>query len=118
MTNDMTIIGSIIIFFFILGASIPFINQAFGIEEQPFVDAEGIVLDIGDQMENSTSPELYENFVPTGGITIFKVIGSVFKMFFWGFGQVPLWINIAILWPLRILLALIIARNIWVGGGS
>jgi len=51
-------------------------------------------------------------------VSLKSVIWSVVKMFFWTFGSIPTWLDLIVFLPLRIILALIIARNIWIGGGS
>ncbi len=105
MVNDITIIGGIIFIFIIIGAVLPFINSEFG-EPEDLVNPQVIADTIGAEEDTIGS-------VLSG----FTVIKSVFLMFFWSF-QVPLIIELVIFMPLRILLALIIARNIWVGGGG
>ena len=102
--NDMSIIAVIISIFILIGITIPYINSEFGQSiSTPNVDTlEG---DVGDDM------------VDSGTVTIFSVLFSVGKMFFWTFGSLPFWLD-AIFVIFRIILALIIARNIWIGGGA
>ena len=50
-------------------------------------------------------------------LSVWKIIGSMFTSIFWTFGVAD-WINLFILLPLRLLLLLLIARNIWIGGGG
>lgn len=104
MVNDMTIIFSIVTLFIAVGFITPMINDEFGGEydtNSPDYIKEQINQ---DDIESTTSS--------------WKIIISVFSMFFWTFGALPVWLETLIFLPLRIILAFIIARNIWIGGGS
>ncbi len=105
MVNDITIIGGIIFIFIIIGAVLPFINEEFG-EPESLVNVNVVTDTIGAQEDTLGD-------LATG----FTVLKSIFLMFFWSF-QVPLIIELVIFMPLRILLLLILVRNIWVGGGG
>ena len=105
--NDMTIIFGLIAFFVFIGVVTPFINAELNTNLTEF------------------NPEQFTGNVNTGdleGVTApvnaFKVLGSVLSMFFFTFGSIPTFIDVAIFIPLRLLLVLIISRNIWIGGGS
>jgi hypothetical protein len=50
--------------------------------------------------------------------SIWSVIGSAFGMLIWSFGGIPIWLDATLFMALRITLVLIIARNIWIGGGG
>ena len=104
MANDMSIAYGIILFFFLVGAITPFMNASFTDLDIPENQPTGIIGDIDE--DDLTSTKAY------------KVIKSLFKIFFWSFGALPTWIEWIIFIPLRILLVLIIARNIWIGGGG
>lgn len=103
MVNDMTIIYGFITFFVLIGIITPYINEEFD-TSYPINDAS--------QLENLDTKEA------TSSISAFKVIGSVISMFFWTFGNLPTWLDLALFLPLRVVFYLIIARNIWIGGGS
>ena len=104
MANDMSIAYGIILFFFLVGAITPFMNASFSDLSIPENQPTGITDDIDE--DDLTISKAYE------------VIKSIFKMFFWTFGDLPIWIEWTVFMPLRILLGLIIARNIWPGGGG
>lgn len=104
MVNDMTIMYGIIVFFVIIGVLAPFLNASFD-------------TDIPETSASSLYEDIDENDV-TSTVSTFRVITSVFSMFFWTFGSLPLFIDAVIFTPLRIILAVIIARNIWIGGGG
>ena len=96
MANDMTIIFGIILLFVAIGVISPYINAEFGSD----MIENGDVLDADDSVNGT------------------DVMLSVAGMFFWTFGTIPAWLDGLLFVPLRILLYLIIARNIWIGGGA
>lgn len=103
MGNDMHIIAGITIFFVVLGAILPFIQAEFGTE---------ITDNDVNALTNNINPGEIENTT-----SALKVVGSIFLMFFWTFGALPWWLDLVFI-VFRTMLALIIARNIWVGGGG
>lgn len=98
--NDITIIGGILALLILVGAFLPFVQEDFGatVTEN---DVEGIQGDASDA-------------TPVGA---FQILVSVLDVVFWGFGSLPLWLNLIFL-LLRIMVLLIIARNVWIGGGG
>ena len=103
MANDAIIIFTITVFLMLLGGSLPFVQE-----------------DIGQDNYTSIVTESVTTGMDTGvsDVNAWDVITSIFKMFFWTFGAVPLVVDLAFLTPLRVLLAFVVARNIWVGGGA
>ena len=102
--NDMTIIFGIITFFVFIGVVTPFINADLN-TNLPEFNPEQLTSNIDTEQARSS-------------ISAFRVIGSVLSMFFFTFGEIPLFLDIAIFVPLRLLLVLIVARNVWIGGGA
>lgn len=103
MVNDMTILGGFVIFLILVGVAVPFMNAEFNQS-----DAEvnvGLVHDSQDPSDMTS-------------ISAWKVFKSVIAMFFWTFGSLPFIIDLLIFEPIRIIAYLIIARNIWIGGGG
>ena len=103
MVNDMTIIYGFVTFFVLIGIVTPYINAEFN-SSYPVNDAETLIDIDTDKAVSSVSA--------------FKVIGSVITMFFWSFGNLPVWLDLVLFLPLRVVFYLIIARNIWIGGGN
>jgi len=104
MANDMAIIFSIVTLFIALGFITPYINSEFDSDfntNNPDNIIEGIS---SDDLDN--------------GVSGWKILKTVFSMFFWSFGELPAWLDIIVFIPLRLLLALTIARNVWIGGGG
>lgn len=99
----MSIMFTIVSIFVFIGVLIPYIQADIGVS-QTSSSADDLVDTIGQESSISS-------------INAFDIIGSVFKMFFWTFGDLPFYIDLIFV-PLRIILALVIARNIWVGGGA
>ena len=106
MANDMIIILVISVIFIGLGSVLPFIQEDLDISPVVTTDTEEFVQDIGEEADSAVS------------LTIFTVLFSVLKMFFFTFGDLPFLIDVFIFIPLRLILVLTIARNIWIGGGS
>lgn len=101
--NDVGIIFGISIVFVLIGFVTPLLATEFG--------------------ETATGPNV--NSLTDGvtesdavsSVNAFKIIGSIVTMFFWNFFGFPVWLNIIFI-PVRIALAFIVARNIWIGGGG
>ena len=104
MGNDITVMYGIIIFFVLIGVIAPYLNAEFNSE---LAELDPTILESGIDPDDARST-----------VGAFNVIGSVFAMFFWTFGIIPVWFDLIIFLPLRITLALIVARNIWIGGGG
>jgi hypothetical protein len=98
--NDMVIIATITAIFIAIGVALPFVQQDFDVP-----------------VTNNDPDTIIAPGDSTTSVGAFQVIGSVFKMFFWTFGALPVWLD-SIFVGLRIILALTIARNLWVGGGG
>ncbi len=106
----MAIITGITFLFLFLGVLLPIIQADFGVTVISN-NEQAIIQDIQEQnFEEQTSAF-------TSSPSAFKIIKSVFLMFFFTFGQLPLVIDLFFI-VLRIILALTIARNIWIGGGG
>ena len=102
--NDMTIIFGIISFFVFIGVVTPFINADLN-TNLPEFSPEQLTSNIDTEQAQSS-------------ISAFRVLGSVLSMFFFTFGSIPAFIDVALFIPLRLILVLIIARNVWIGGGA
>jgi len=102
VNNDMIIIFTILSIFITVGVIGAFVNEDFN-------------TGIGDNTvgANALLPES-GYYLPTS----LSVFSSIFQVIFWGFGFLPTWFVTIFLLPLRILLLLTIARNVWVGGGA
>lgn len=100
--TDIQIIASIVTIFVFTGILLPIIEADFGTDVTT-VDVDGVTegIDEGDLTS----------------LSAWKVIFSIFKMFFWYGGVFPLFLDLIFL-VLRIILVLTIARNIWIGGGG
>lgn len=121
MGNDITIAGSIMFILIIIGVMLPFVQAEFN---QPVTnnDVSGLSSQIGDDIRNVRDNETVTGILGTFNtgaktISFFDVFFSVVGMFFWTFGALPFWIDIFFVF-IRIILALIIARNVWIGGGG
>lgn len=104
MVNDISIAWGIITVFILLGVLLPFVNEAYD-TSSGIINTENLETAVGENVENASA------------ITAFTILFSVLKMFFWTFGDLYFWLD-AIFVIFRIMLALIIARNIWIGGGG
>ncbi len=105
--NDISIIAIIVFIFFASAIIIPFVNAEFGTASDTF-DTDNFDSNIKDDAENITT------------LTAFKVLITVIKLAIFDFGNtlgLPFWLD-AIYTVLAILFVLVIARNIWIGGGG
>ena len=107
MVNDVSMAIGIIIIFIALGAVMPYIYEA-----------------NGSTYTGNTAGTLGED-VASGATSATKIglgssLISIGKMFIWSFGAIPIWFEIIIFLPMRIMLIIIIIRNFPVigAGGS
>jgi|SRR3972149_6847938 len=101
--NDVTLIGTIVMIFIAVGASLPFVNAEFGDSSTDF-NTEDLQTDLNDQITDVTS------------VSTTTVLFSIGKMFFWTFGSLPLFLELFFT-VFRILLALLLYRQIRSGAG-
>lgn len=106
--NDIGQAVAIITIFIATGLILPFINEELGGNQQFNTNIDGL----NDQVSQDV-----QDFNKLSGINAFSVFLSVVSMFFWSFGALPFWLD-ALFVIFRIQLALLIARNIWIGGGG
>lgn len=126
MVNDISIIIGIVAVFILVGSFLPAVNDAFGIspEDTACFKVTQLESELGNATIDLDSKENWWtefvepiNPIPKGSLTIFDVMFSIIKMFFWTCGALPVWLDIVFL-IVRIALIIIIARNIWIGGGG
>jgi len=103
--NDVTLIWTIITIFIVLGATIPIIEGYFS-DVTTTYNTEGVEVDIGQKI-----PELSAN-----PLSIIEFGKSILAMFFWAF-NVHWMINLFILMPMRVILYILLYRQIRSGGG-
>ncbi len=105
--NDISIIA--VLTFILLGTAIiiPFVNSEFNENIDTF-DDEAFSSNVRSDAESATT------------ISAFTILVTFFKLAFFDFGDslgLPFWFD-AIFTVLSLILILVIARNIWVGGGA
>ena len=110
MVNDISIIVGIMTIFVLIGVCMPFVNESFNIQGSSTIQVDNLQDQIGED-----ASELTEDM--SVRVNAFSVFASVAQMFYWGFGSFPFWLS-AIFWVMRVTLILILARNIWIGGGA
>ena len=104
MANDMTILGGIIFILIFSSVIATYINSEFN---------AGLPENNIDNLESDISTKAHEN-----ELNAWTVFGDIIAMFFWSFGNLPIWLDLVIYLPLRIIMYFIIIRNVWVGGGA
>lgn len=102
--NDMTLIFPILFLFIILGIILPFVNQSFNTTS-------------GVQNVNKLSSDTNSQVVSTTSIGTFTILLSIGKMFLWTFGDINTIIDGIFFVPLRLMLALLLYRQIRSGAG-
>jgi len=100
--NDISIAGFIILLFVVIGTLLPYINAEYGGEVNT-IDTD--IIDVDDVSKVS------------GQVSVTGILGSIAKMFFWTFGELPFWLDMFFI-VFRIILLAIIGRNLWFGGGA
>lgn len=109
--NDITIISVLVFIFFLTALIIPFINAEFttGFVEPNTDNIAGEIVQQSEDIE-----------VRITDISAIGVMLTVLKLAFFDFGNslgLPFWLD-SIYTILGIILILVIARNIWIGGGG
>jgi hypothetical protein len=107
--NDAGIILGITIILVALGGILPLLNAEFGTSYSNY--SLGSSSEAASELQGSGSGVVS---APSGVLASIK---GAAVMFFWSF-DVPWYINVFLLEPLRLVLYFIIARNIWIGGGG
>ena len=103
MSNDMIIVGTLMMLFVGVGFFLGNVNDAFG------TDYDGTVTS-NDDITGQESDDLTT-------VSGWSVITSIASMFLWTFGALPLWLDLIFL-VFRAIFWTTIARNVWIGGGS
>ena len=130
MPNDSSILAGLIIFFIAMGVLMPFIHDAFSntvtITNIELLETESF--NAGEQANNSQA-DCYWLFLPgrptlicpeavaDETVNAINIITSILKMFIWTFGQVPFFIDLLLLEPLRILGYFLTYRALRSGAG-
>ncbi len=105
--NDISIIAIILSIFLITSISINFVNAEFGIESDTFDN---------DQFEGN----IREDVQDVSAVSAFNVLVTAFKLAIFDWGDtlgLPFWLDLFYL-ILSLVFFLVIARNIWIGGGG
>ncbi len=105
--NDISIIAVLTFILFGTAIIIPFVNEAVGTDADTF-NTDNLEGKIRDDAESAST------------ISAFTVLVTMFKLAVFDFGdtlELPFWFD-AIYTVLGIILIIVIARNIWIGGGA
>ncbi len=105
--NDISIIAVILSIFLMTGVAIPFVNAEFDTNFAN-LDEDTLTQNVRNDAESVTA------------ISAFTVLVTVVKLAIFDFGNtlgLPFWLDI-IYTLLAVIFVLVIARNIWVGGGA
>lgn len=101
MDSEVKALYIIVTLFVVLGVLLPYIQAAFG-EDQTNNDVSTLTsIDADDA---------------TSSVGLFTVLGSVFSMFFWTFGSLPIWLDAFLFIPLRVILLYVVIRLARGGG--
>ncbi len=101
--SDIVVLSSIVIFFVVLGAVVPFIHADFG-QTTTDLNTKGLEGKSGQGVSEST-------------VSAISVTLSIFTMFFWTFGNIPVIIDLVLFVPLRVILAILSFKLIRGVGG-
>ena len=102
--GDTAILFTIITIFVFLGAILPFINTAFG-QDETNLNTAGVEFATGQGFDD-------ENSISIGSIAV-----SIFIMFFWTFGAIPVLLDLLLFVPMRIVFVILLFKLIRGVGG-
>lgn len=105
--NDISIISLILFIFVLTAIMIPFVNAEFGTNAD-IQETETTIQNIKDGGDSITT------------ISAFGVLASVGKLAVFDFGNtlgLPFWMDITYT-VLAVIFILVVARNVWIGGGA
>ena len=104
MGSDVLYITVIFSFFLLLGATLPYINQAFDQNADTYnADTDSITGEIQTSLENDD-------------VSGWTVLLSMTKIFFFTFGDIPVLLDLILFIP-RTIFAVLVYRQIRSGGG-
>ena len=121
MVNDTSIIAGLILFFIGMGVLLPYINQAYSDTATSFdpdiydgIDSE---LTLPESCANSTG--FFDDVACQAqqGTSVIGILISILSIFFWTFGAIPLFLDLLLFVPLRIILYFLVYRAIRSGSG-
>lgn len=104
--NDMYMLFILILILFGSALVIPTLSSAAG-ESYANYNRDNITSEVKDKSQSTTT-------------STFGVIGTLFKLGFWDFGDtlhLPAWLDLFYS-MLTLIILVILARNIWIGGGG
>jgi ABC-type glucose/galactose transport system permease subunit len=104
MVNDISILSGIVLVFILLGGLLPYVNAEFETTGTQ-ANVDGLSANVGQEVSGASA------------VSAFDVLFSIFTMFFWTFGALPFWLDLFFI-VIRIIFAVTLARNIWIGGGG
>lgn len=101
--SDTVVLTTIVILFVVLGAVLPFVHAGFD-QTETNLNTEGIEFASG------------QGFT-TNQIGILDIVVSIFTMFFWTFGSIPIIIDVVFFVPLRIMFVVLLYKLVRGVGG-
>jgi len=113
--NDISIIAVILFIFLLTATLIPFVNAEFN-QSIDVLDVDKIAGDVQAKSEEVAS----SSGTTITSLSAFGVLKTVIKLAFFDFSNtlgLPFWLDI-LYTGLAIIFFLVIARNIWIGGGA
>ncbi len=101
--SDTVILSTIVLFFVVLGAVLPSIHSTFD-QITSNLDTQGIEFASGQGFSESN-------------VGVLDIVVSIFTMFFWTFGAIPLIIELIIFVPIRIIFMVLLFKLVRGVGG-
>ena len=105
--NDVSILAGILALFLISATIIPFINEEFQTGYSEF-NVDGTVDEVKQEGKNVST------------LSAFEILLTVFKLAFWDFGNTLnlIWFVDIFYTLMALIFIIVIARNVWIGGGA
>ncbi len=101
--SDTNLLLTIIIFFVALGVLLPFIHAAFD-QQVTDLNTQGVEFESGQGFSEDS-------------VSILGIVTSIFTMFFWTFGNIPVVIDLVLFVPIRIIFIVLLFKLVRGVGG-
>ena len=105
MASDSYLMYTLVLIFVILGAALPFVNEAANSDNTQDYNIDELTASVGQEVDSAEVSTVSALQLST------RALLNIFLIFFWSF-EVGIWVNLILLEPFRVLLYYLIYRAI------